>query len=168
MKSTPCSDTNTKYTIYQIFASYEGYWSKTYPKKDLEFNEREKGLCYMDVCGDNLYYMIPAKYLWADKRTHTMNEPFELFTASGECWQKTGEHGTFDFSKAVIAVEKMSKYNPGIKFKVVKKEVEIITEIVAQISIDQPAKNIASWAAQHSQSKHISEEVIRENIRYSP
>ncbi len=163
MKSTPCSDTNTKYTIYQIFASYDGYWNETYPKKDLKF-EKSSNPSFIDVCGDNLYSMIPTKYLWADRSIHKMNEPFELFTASGECWQKTGEFGTFDLSKAVIAAEKMSKYNPGIKFKVVKKEVEIITEIVAQISIDQPTKNIARWATRHSQSKHIAEKTIRENI----
>jgi hypothetical protein len=73
---------------------------------------------------DNLIAKVPVELRSED--FHTKNytgrelEPFQSFSASGECWQKTGIHGTFDKDKAVKMKDLLAASIPECKFRVVQ------------------------------------------------
>ena len=61
---------------------------------------------------------------WDDPvRRKELLEPYKSFSACGDCWQQTGEHGTYDSDTAVEMLKLLSKHNPDTKFRVIKVEI---------------------------------------------
>ncbi len=50
----------------------------------------------------------------------TDDQPYKDFSASGECWQSTGVHGTFDVRHALKMFNLMTKAKPEYQFRVTK------------------------------------------------
>ena len=42
------------------------------------------------------------------------------FSASGNCWQETGVHGTYDLQAAKKGIRELASKNPDVGFRVVK------------------------------------------------
>lgn len=72
---------------------------------------------------DSFTTKVPARLRWKDRRTGKHKQPFHDFTASGDCWQQHGLHGSFDESRAMRLAELLSKYNPDYRFRVVEHRV---------------------------------------------
>lgn len=100
------------YKIYMIQHRYEkkGRWAGT---------------------GDVLFANVPAKFRFASIHPLAHRSPFVQFAASGECWQQTGTHGTFDREVAIKMLELVAKYNPEHSFRVVLVRISQKTEHVA-------------------------------------
>lgn len=45
--------------------------------------------------------------------------PFSEFSDSGECWEDTGLHAVYDIDAASRMLVLLSRYNPGIRFRLV-------------------------------------------------
>jgi hypothetical protein len=73
---------------------------------------------------DNLIAKVPVELRSEDfhtkKYTGRELEPFQSFSASGECWQKTGIFGVFDKDKAITLRDLLTTYVPEYKFRVVQ------------------------------------------------
>lgn len=63
-----------------------------------------------------LQYWSEDEHKWADAGLDHFGHP-EGFTASGECWQRTGVHGTFDEEEAIAGAAQLQKRH-GIPFRV--------------------------------------------------
>lgn len=61
-------------------------------------------------------------------------EPFHQFSASGECWQRWGIHGTLDEGQAFEMAKLLSQYNPGWSFRVVRHHVVQTREQLAEFT----------------------------------
>lgn len=55
---------------------------------------------------------------WNDARDKVL-EPYRSFSACGECWQQTGEHGSFDKERAVQLLQNIRRHNPDHEFRIV-------------------------------------------------
>ena len=53
------------------------------------------------------------------------------FTASGQCWQETGEHGTYSLDEAIEGLTWIANRHPGDYFRVVQ---EVISKKTTEIS----------------------------------
>jgi hypothetical protein len=80
---------------------------------------------------------IPGKLTRKKFETIFFTEPWRTITACGKCWQETGVHGSYIKNKALRILEKVSKWNPGIKFRVCKLEIEQRTTEVAQLKVNK-------------------------------
>lgn len=63
-----------------------------------------------------LQYWDEKDGVWADAGLGSFGHP-EGFNASGECWQRTGVHGTFDEGQALDGAVKLQRRH-GIPFRV--------------------------------------------------
>lgn len=87
---------------------------KLYPDRD------EEG---WSTCGadDGKAANVPENLRWAgDPYSSDHKEPFQSFSASGECWQQYGYHGTKDKELARKMYKLLVRYNPKYQFRVVK------------------------------------------------
>lgn len=67
------------------------------------------------------------------------SEPWRSFSACGECWQKTGEHGCFDIKTANLLLKKLREIQarlqrPDREFRLVKVTISQHTEILFNTS----------------------------------
>jgi len=101
-----------KYEIFIIEHQYEkeGKWSRTSFDGGFKMPDRH----------------ILKNGVWEGKE----NEPYESFSASGQCWQETGEHGVFDTEMAIKLYLILKKNNPEHNFRVVKKTVWQDSEVL--------------------------------------
>lgn len=60
-------------------------------------------------------------------------EPFQSYTACGDCWQQTGIHGFFDRSKAHKLVELLLKHNPEDQFRIIEQCISQHTRVVLTV-----------------------------------
>ncbi len=77
---------------------------------------------------------IPVRH--ANKRDQLrghQKEPFNSWTACGECWQATGIHGYFDRAKADKLVELLFKHNPEDRFRIIEQCISQHTRIVLTV-----------------------------------
>ena len=102
--------TDGKYKIYIIMHKYkdEGEWSRS-------------GECTQ---------WIPKKVV-RGKNYDKVKEVFAPFSASGECWQWTGVHGSYKKRDAVKIMDLISEWTPGHRFR------------VCEVTIDQKTTTIA-------------------------
>jgi len=63
----------------------------------------------------------------------TFSEPWKSFTACGECWQETGEHGCYDLKTAFLVLLNVIQLSPKRKFRIVKVYITQKTEHVVDI-----------------------------------
>lgn len=78
-------------------------------------------------CGiPNLFYM-PKEIRWVSIREGIEAEPFQSFTASGKCWQKTGIHGTFSKRKGKKLLSLLHKYIPDAKYRLARLNIKQTT-----------------------------------------
>lgn len=73
--------------------------------------------------GQFLFYMIQHLQddeKWVFSSFDAFGTPHKAFSASGRCWQETGENGTYYLPIAVRARAKMSKENREHKFRIVE------------------------------------------------
>ena len=56
------------------------------------------------------------------------------FMAVGECWQKTGIHGTFNQNEALNAVVALATNNPDYNFRVAELQLSMRTRSVYEMS----------------------------------
>ena len=57
---------------------------------------------------------------WSYSNFDTLGYPSDAFNTLGDCWQKLGVFGTFNFTHVEPALEVMSRKNPGVEFRVVR------------------------------------------------
>lgn len=84
------------------------------------------------IRNDGKYEIYRLQHLW-NHRTKWVGsiENEEFFKASGECWQQTGIHGTFDFDEAKKAFEEVvSRLEKNRKFRLVKVTISQSTEVM--------------------------------------
>ena len=61
---------------------------------------------------------IPAEKRWDGRHDDgKWKDPWRDFTACGECWKKTGVHGTFDPDVGMAYVAQLTEHNPGEQFR---------------------------------------------------
>jgi len=68
-----------------------------------------------------LQYWNEKEHAWADAGLDHFGHP-EGFTASGECWQRTGVNGTFDEDEALAGAAQLQKRH-GVPFRVAVLEI---------------------------------------------
>ena len=82
----------------------------------------------IQACGENgrWYYVRFYPFLkTASKQTRAKFEKLEdKYNACGDCWQETGNDGTYDFQTACDMVMILCKENKGVSFRVVKITIE--------------------------------------------
>ena len=61
--------------------------------------------------------------------------PFKNLSACGDCWQRTGVHGTYNLEDATYALIKVSEWNPGREFRVAKVEINQETTQIATMKL---------------------------------
>jgi len=73
------------------------------------------------------------EHQWKDKSKWASSiENEQYFTASGDCWQQTGVHGTFDLEEAKKAFgEVVSKLDKNRKFRLVCVTIEQSKEVLS-------------------------------------
>lgn len=52
------------------------------------------------------------------------------FSASGDCWQQTGYHGTYREAEGMRGLFWIAKRNPGTQFRLVKVILSQLTEVI--------------------------------------
>jgi hypothetical protein len=67
---------------------------------------------------------------WYEDGSGKEFEPYESFSASGKCWQETGEHATYDVEKAIKLYLILMENNPDYMFRVVKKTIWQDSEVL--------------------------------------
>ena len=100
--------------------------------------------------GEKVFYQIehwgnpggnPNREDWVLSSFDSFGTPHSDFQASGECWQETGHHGTYDPITGVGALQKIAKDNPGYKFRLVRRRLKQETELIAQFSVHETLSN---------------------------
>ena len=84
------------------------------------------------IRNDGKYEIYKLQHLW-EGRTEWVGsiENEEFFTTSGDCWQKTGIHGTFDFDKArKVFGDVVSRLDKKREFRLVKVTISQSTEVM--------------------------------------
>ena len=66
-------------------------------------------------------------------REDIFSEPWRSFTACGECWQETGEHGCYDLKTSILFLLNIIERSPKKKFRLVKVSITQKTEHVLDI-----------------------------------
>lgn len=66
--------------------------------------------------------------------------PFDEFTASGDCWQWLGIHGTFKSEAAICFLQEIARHNPLHSFRIVKVRLVQHTEQIAEASYSEGYK----------------------------
>jgi len=67
---------------------------------------------------------------WANANLDHFGCPKD-FTASGECWQQTGFHGTFDRNVGLSAVQEIAGRNHGHSFRLIRRTMVRETTVVS-------------------------------------
>lgn len=65
------------------------------------------------------------------------NKLFGPFTASGDCWQKTGIHGSFVKRDAIKIMENIAEWRPEHRFKVCRLLINQVTEDVVEVKYNK-------------------------------
>lgn len=106
-----------KFEIYVLVAKTAGY----------------KNFEWFDFSIDSVFDKIPKDLLRdGDPHLGKLRQPFRDFAASGECWQKTGVFGSFDYKNACefarLAKEYCSDmYSFGVKKIVIEQSCDVVT-----------------------------------------
>ena len=100
---------------------------KIYIIKHLYKDEIERGWDGSGSCEQ--FYLKDVVRRHFDKRFKNIFRPF---TASGNCWQQTGIHGSFVNRDAVKILDKISEWNPQHRFKVCRLLLNQVTEDVVE------------------------------------
>ena len=58
---------------------------------------------------------------------------FVPFTANGQCWQRTGIHGSFVKEDAIKILKRIANWNPDHRFKVCKLLLNQVTEDILEM-----------------------------------
>jgi hypothetical protein len=112
-----------EYVFYKIF--YRASDGNEYPTYGAPENSRN------NIIIKNLFNESST-----GKALGTCQEEYREFTASGECWQTIGEHGTFNKPSAIKLMTQLALDNPSIKFSVKRTTISQLTETVASMSVD--------------------------------
>lgn len=79
------------------------------------------------------FTIYKIEHQWQNKGNWASSiENEHYFTASGDCWQRTGVHGTFDLEEAKKAFgEVVSKLDKNRKFRLVGVTIEQSKEVLS-------------------------------------
>lgn len=69
---------------------------------------------------DHFLKNAPYKLTNIQKSNDKYPEPYRSFTACGDCWQKTGIVGVFNYKVALRMKKLLEKYNEGREFRIAK------------------------------------------------
>jgi hypothetical protein len=94
-------------------------------------------------CTPDHFYMRDVYNIKDEK----FKKAWKEWEASGDCWQKTGEHGFFNLDSAIYITEITQKKNPKYDFRVVKvyiyqevKVMRIFESLEKEENIEMPEK----------------------------
>jgi len=69
---------------------------------------------------------------FTEKEWRTKHKEIDYFNASGDCWQDTGVHGTYDLNEAFQLLVKVIQWAPEHRFRIARIEIKQKTEQVAE------------------------------------
>jgi len=61
--------------------------------------------------------------VWEGRYRNKLKYPYNVFSACGDCWQETGEHGTYNSDDAIEMLKILSRLHPDTKFRVARVEI---------------------------------------------
>lgn len=87
--------------------------------------------------GEFTFYVIQHKQSdgrWVGSSFDFFGTP-EGFSASGVCWQQTGNHGTFDRDEGVRGLQWISERHKGKHFRLAEVYIKQASEVIADMFI---------------------------------
>jgi hypothetical protein len=61
--------------------------------------------------------------VWGGDRREYLKDPYRSFSACGECWQETGENGSYSSDEALELLKLLARLYPDEKFRVARMEI---------------------------------------------
>ena len=100
------------YVIYVVQTHYTDHKPGEKPYRNGE---------WFDI-GDNWIAKVPAhkRFTCLNPNHGKHKEPFQTFSASGDCWQQTGIFGSFVLKQAMNLMKLMAEHVPNQEFRVAK------------------------------------------------
>lgn len=114
--------------------------------------------------GDVTVFQIEHKSeaRWYGTSFDYFGTPHEAFSASGQCWQETGIHGTYDAEIAEIALMRISRTWPETAFRLVRRRYVRTTEVALELTARSRKLAPKMDSVEHSRRAQ-SLRVLREN-----
>lgn len=67
------------------------------------------------------------------RRNGGEREPMASFKASGECWQKTGINGVFDYNKAAELATLILDHHPTLRVRIIEQKISQHTRVATTL-----------------------------------